>query len=70
MRRREFITVLTGSAAWPLTATAQESALKRRIGALMLQSENSEQGSAARNSFQQGLKTRTVADADARNPND
>jgi putative tryptophan/tyrosine transport system substrate-binding protein len=55
MRRREFITVLTGSAAWPLMATAQQSALKRRIGALMLQSENNEQGSVARNSFEQGL---------------
>jgi putative ABC transport system substrate-binding protein len=55
MRRREFITVLIGSAAWPLIATAQQSALKRRIGALMLQSENNEQGSVARNSFEQGL---------------
>jgi putative ABC transport system substrate-binding protein len=55
MRRREFITVLTGSAAWPLMATAQQPSLKRRIGALMLQSENNEQGSVARNSFEQGL---------------
>jgi putative tryptophan/tyrosine transport system substrate-binding protein len=55
MRRREFITVLAGSAVWPLMATAQQSAVKRRIGALMLQSENNEQGSIARNSFEQGL---------------
>jgi ABC-type uncharacterized transport system substrate-binding protein len=53
MRRREFITLLTGSAAWPLAAKAEQP--QRRIGALMLQSENNDQGSVARNSFEQGL---------------
>jgi putative ABC transport system substrate-binding protein len=53
MRRREFITLLTGSAAWPFAAKAEQP--KRRIGALMLQSDKNDQGSVARDSFEQGL---------------
>jgi putative ABC transport system substrate-binding protein len=53
MRRREFITLLTSSAALPFATKAEQS--KRRIGALMLQSENNDQGSVSRNSFEQGL---------------
>jgi putative tryptophan/tyrosine transport system substrate-binding protein len=55
MRRRRFITLLGGVAAWPLAARAQQSGAVRRVGILMGWSENDLEFQARIAALLQGL---------------
>jgi ABC-type uncharacterized transport system substrate-binding protein len=56
MKRREFITLLGGSAlAWPLAARAQQPTALRRIGVLMGYAENDPVAQARVSEFRRGL---------------
>jgi putative ABC transport system substrate-binding protein len=56
MRRRAFITLIGGAAAWPLAARAQQAAGVPRIGVLMPLAEADPEGQTRRAAFEQGLK--------------
>jgi putative ABC transport system substrate-binding protein len=56
MRRREFITLLGCTAAWPLAARAQQAERMRRIGVLMSLAADDRQGQARLAAFVQGLR--------------
>ena len=56
MRRREFITLLGGAAAWPLQARGQQPAQVRRIGVLVPFAEDHPVGQARVAAFLQGLQ--------------
>jgi putative ABC transport system substrate-binding protein len=57
MKRREFITLLSGAAAsWPLAALAQQAERMRRIGVLGILAEDDPQMKADLAAFRQGLE--------------
>ena len=56
MRRREFITAIAVSTAWPLVARAQQSERMRRIGILMPLRENDRQSQLRIGAFSQVLR--------------
>src|SRR5215510_8024978 len=54
-RRRHFITLVGGAAAWPLAARAQQGERVRRIGALMSVATDDPEAPARVGAFSQGL---------------
>jgi putative ABC transport system substrate-binding protein len=56
MKRREFITLLGGAAAWPLATRAQQGERMRRIGVFMSLTADDKQGQARLAAFLQGLQ--------------
>jgi putative tryptophan/tyrosine transport system substrate-binding protein len=56
MRRRDFITLLSGAAAWPLAARAQQGDRRRRIGVLMGHAESDPEAQAHFAAFLDGLQ--------------
>jgi putative tryptophan/tyrosine transport system substrate-binding protein len=61
MRRREFLGVLGGAAAWPLAARAQQPDRMRRIGVLLSTAADDAEGQARIAAFLQGLQERSWA---------
>jgi putative ABC transport system substrate-binding protein len=56
MRRREFITLVGGAAAWPVVAPAQQSNPMRRIGVLMSLASNDRESPLRVAALQQALE--------------
>jgi putative ABC transport system substrate-binding protein len=56
MKRRDFITLLGGAAAWPLAGRAQQGERMRRVGVLMGFAESDPEGQAWVAAFREGLQ--------------
>ena len=58
MRRRQFITLLGGAAAWPLAARAQQTDQRRHIGVMTGLPEDDPENQARLAGFRHGLEKR------------
>jgi putative ABC transport system substrate-binding protein len=56
LKRREFITLLSGAAAWPLPARAQQGERVKRVGVLVGDAEDNPETKARVAAFRQGLE--------------
>src|SRR5258708_4216492 len=55
-KRRDFITLLVGAAAWPLAAHAQQGGRMRRIGVLMIRNAEDPEEQARLTAFLRGVQ--------------